>query len=550
MEKKYIRTSKYRKVSSENRKKRSENISRNLRKNNSEMSTSEVVDINKNKNSRKKEKKQKIYKKKKSKLTIVLLICVVILGVCAIRLTLKDENEPFFNIFGVKVEEEKIESLNVAVVDNVDVLDNNSKNVVLTELNNYTCGTLLKVMTNYEIEYELLESVEKEDNKTYILKISEDNSLTASVLSARLNSYMDKNSKYYEKCKNIQAIDEINSKSIKITLKEADAAYMYNLQLPISFSTVNTGIYNVSAARGASNKITYLKKDYIASGVPKSISVVTLKNDDEAIEMLKSGTIDMFFTDTYDMSEKLGKLEVDIRSYMNGKCLFLLGNKMSEEFSKKEVRQAIAYSIDREKIRKDIYLNSGTIIDIPEIYSDIKYKYDIYGAQNVLLASGYAINNAVFTKNSKALELTLLVQKTDETKVKVATYIKEDLENIGIKVNLKLLTATELEKQLKLNNYDLVLADISLNENPSISFIQEFINISDKTNEKMLEIDNAKSVQETTSKVKELINVMSDEIVCIGIHADSTYMVSKKGLSVFADIKYMNIFSDILLEEK
>lgn len=543
MQKKYISTSRYKKVSSESRKKRSENISKKLRNSNKLNVTNH--DINNEEVFEKKIKRRKRSGKKRSKLILPLSICIVILVLCVLRLTFKGENESFFDILGVKIEK-KIEKIDIAVVDNIDVLDDNTKNVILTELNSYTNGVLVKITDKYEIQYELLEDIQKENNSTYILKISSNNSLTSSILKSSINTYMDESSKYYEKCKNIQSVEEIDTKTLKITLKTEDPLFAYNLQLPINYSTTNTGIYSINATRGVSNKVSYIKKEYVNDTVPQSLTLTSVKDDDEAVEMLQNETIDMFFTDSYDIAEKLGRKDIDIRSYLNGKCIFLFGNKNSKNFSKKEIRQVIAYSIDREKIRKEVYLNSGSVIDIPEIYSEVKYKYDIYAAENILLSSGYNMQDSKFFKNGEKLELTMLVNKADETKIKVATYIKEDLEEIGISVNIKSLSSADIEKEINNNNYDLVLADVTINENPDISFIKKYITVSDVISDKITEIEKTQNIQETVKKVNELIQCMSDEIACIGIHADATYLVSNKELNMFSDIKYMNIFKDML----
>lgn len=541
MEKKFISSTRYKKTSSEDKKnRRTESISKKIKKASQIEEHSKIDEDNVRVTPKRKPKK-------KNKLTIFLFIIAILLILCALRLALKDENESFFNIFGTKVKEDAIDKLSIALVDNTEVLNTNTKNVILTELNNYTYGTLLKITTNYEIKFDLLQEVEKKSNKEYILKIKENNLLTAGVLIARLNSYKESSSKYYANCAKIDSMEEIDNKTVRIKLNENNPWFVYNLQLPITFSTTNTGLYNVNTSRGASDKVTYIKKDYLNVEIPNTIDVMTAKDDDEAIELFKSGNIDMFFTDSYDIGEKLGKVDMDIRSYSNGKCLFLFGNSKSEYFSKKEIRKAIAYSIDREKIRKDIYLNSGTIIDIPELYSEVKFKYDIYGAQNLLLSAGYTLSNSVFVKDGKSINLTMLVNKNDETKVRVATYIKEDLENIGIKVNIKTLSSSDISKQIKLGEFDLVLADVNLNENPDISFIKEYISINDSISSKIDELSNSKTAEEIGQCVTSLTNLMSDEVVCVGIHADSTYMVVKKGINVFSNAKYMNIFSDVLL---
>lgn len=542
MEKKYISSARYKKSSSENKKgRRAESISRKIKK------ASEV-----NKETKPIDKDTHIVRKKKRTnkkniFTRVLIIIAILLLLCALRLAFKDEGESFFNIFGTKVDEDKIEKLDIALVDNVDILDINTKNAILTELNGYTYGVLLRVTEDYDIEYDLLQSIGKESNNVYILKISDDNTLTASVLKARINSYKDSSSKYYNNFSNVENIEEVNSKTIKLSLKQENPLFVYNLQVPIVFSTTNTGLYSINTARGASSKVTYIKKEFVEKEIPNTITVTAAKDDDEAVKLFKDGSIDMFFTDSYDIGEKMGKIDMDIRSYANGKCLFLFGNSESEYFSKPEIRKAIAYSIDREKIRKDIYLNSGSVIDIPELYSEIKFKYDIYGAQNILLTSGYTLSGTSFTKDGKNVELTLLANKNDDAKVKVATYIKDDLERIGLKVNLKILSTSDLTKQIKLKNYDLVLADVNLNENPDISFIEEYISITEKVKNKIIELKNCDNIEDTVQSLKELKNIMSDEVVCVGIHADSTYIVSKKGMNSFSKVKYMNIFSNLLL---
>lgn len=38
------------------------------------------------------------------------------------------------------------------------------------------------------------------------------------------------------------------------------------------------------------------------------------------------------------------------------------------------------------------------VIDIPYIYSDIKYKYDLYAAENALLINGWKKTSGIYTK--------------------------------------------------------------------------------------------------------------------------------------------------------
>lgn len=539
MEKKHIVSRKYKRVVKSRERRREENIALKIRQ-------SEVNAIPQTQNKKLDTKKKPKIKKKRRKNFLLFLIMLMLLGILAgLRIYFKEPDEGFFDIFSTKVEE-NIQNLNIAIVDNVDITDENNKNVVLTELNNYTNGVLLKIIPDYEIEYELLESVEKVSNMEYILNISNSNTLTAQVLQARLNSFKDTTSKYYYNVANIKEINIENEKVLRVILNNKDPLFIYNLQLPIAFKSEDTGIYTVNTLRNSSDKVTYISKNASDTNIPQSISVSKIDTDQEAVSAFKEQKIDMFFTNNYSIGDLIGKYEMDIRSYPSGDCVMLFGNMNSGNYAKKEVRQAIAYSIDRDKIKKDIYLNAGTYIDLPYIYSESKYKYDIYAAQNILLAKGYDLKDNYLYKNGEKLSLKLLVNKEDKTKVSIANYIKSDLENIGIEIQVEQLTQSKIEERIKSEEYDLVLANISLNESPDISYIEKYIKPGNQLAIKIQSLEEAIEIKDIKSIVQDIMLTMSNEIMCVGIHMDTTYVVMKKGMQDFENISYMNIFFNLL----
>lgn len=538
MEKKYISRSRYKKSNSDNKKAR-RSVNSVTKKINgvNEKAVSEV----------KEKKRRKINKKLSNKLIIFSLILLIIMILVLLRFKLKEPNESFFDIFGTKIEESIVDKIDIGIIDSVDIQDDNTTNVILTELNTYTCGVLLRIDSNYNIKYDLLESVEKISNLEYILNISKDNTLTANVLKARLNAFNTSSSKYYTNVQNIKSMEVESNKTLRIILEKDAPTFIYNLQLPIMSS--DGGMYTKNTIRNNQDMLTYISKNEV--NIPETINVYKLTADEQAVEKFKNDSINMFVTNNFQINEMLGKFEYDIHAYKNGKCLMLFGNKNSDIFSKKEIRQAIAYSIDRDKIKKEIFLNSGDIIDLPFIYSDVKYKYDIYGAQNILLTSGYKLQDNVFSKVENGMKvrasLKLIVNKDDETKLKVASYIKENLKSVGIEINIVTMNKNNLEKALNKGEYDLVLADLNINENPNMEYIEEYVNINNSTNEAFSNITNFSKTNELEDNIKELHSVLSNEVVCIGIHADTSYVICKKELSQLGNISYMNIFSKLLL---
>lgn len=95
----------------------------------------------------------------------------------------------------------------------------------------------------------------------------------------------------------------------------------------------------------------------------------------------------------------------------------------------------------------------------------------------------------------------------------------------------------------------MVLADVNINESPDLSYIQEFVDINENTQKVYENISNSLNMEEIVQNVKMLENVLSDEAVCIGIHANTSYVICKKELNTFSEIAYMNIFGNLLNKE-
>ena len=113
------------------------------------------------------------------------------------------------------------------------------------------------------------------------------------------------------------------------------------------------------------------------------ISLTNYENTDDMVDNFRNGNIDMFTASSDSIMQLIGKREYNVKKYRDGETVFLLGNKDSALYKKKEVRQAIAYAINRDEIVKNVDMKFSEVIDIPYIYSDIKYKYDLYNQYQV-----------------------------------------------------------------------------------------------------------------------------------------------------------------------
>lgn len=529
MEKRYINEDRYRKtVRTKNRKRSLVKSTRTINKN-----------IQRNKKSNKKR-----YSVKTGKVVrfIFCLIILVAIAVVARVVTLK-EDEPFIPVFFNNEVTENTESLNIAVYTNVNMGVNNS---VITELEQYVYPMLLRIGSNYNIEYELISSINKINNKEYEIILNADSMVTSIDVKDTIDKIISEKSKYYYKVENVDKVEIKSENELKITLKSDDEYFVYNLNIPIYKENEKYGLYSVESS--ADNKLVLCRKENANQEYVKYINVLKFSSEEEATEKYKEGSIDVFFSSSSNAIKMLGKYEYDIKSYNNGEGIFLMFNPNSNMVSQKYIRQTVAYSINREEILSEVGYGKGKIIDLPYIYDDEKYKYDVYAADNIILSNGYKKQGLYYVKNGKKLTLELIVNKADEEKINIANKIKNELLKSGINLNISKLSESEINSRISKGNYDMILASIYINENPNINHLTSNIGLSDEIN-KQIEFLKSDNLENLSNNIQKLKTTLSDEIGIYGIYSKQTYVIYKKGIDVFKNINYINLFGEYFDKE-
>lgn len=534
MEKKYISESRYKKGNVRKRRNAS------TVKNNLNPVKQKKIKIKKQSN---KEIKRKIKKNKVNN----IIVCVILLVIIAIisRAILKDENEPFIPLPFFQNSNDEV--IKIGVITSDSLLDNNTSNIIINELNKYSKDMLLEINEDYSITYKCISAVNKVSNKEYNLVLDDKSKITANNIKNILESYLANiNSIYYNKLKNIDIITITNEDELSIKLKTDDPYFIYNLEICLGTSYNFTNY--VQDNNSNENKLILNRHKDANKELPLKIIVFRYKDMYTAVEAYKEKKINVFITNSENVENILGKYEYNIKPYRNGQSVFLFGNPKSEIYSKYEARQAIAYSIDRDGIIKEVVKSKGDKIDLPYIYDNIKFKYDVYAAENLLLTNEYKKSNKVYYKTENGvktvLELNLLVNKEDDIKVSIANKIKNNLESIGIKVNIEKLTKEKIKTRVNKGTYDLLLASVNLNNTPDISFVLDNIFINDKVGQAIVNVQNS-TVQQLNKNIVSLQNILSQEVSAIGIYSDVSYLVYSKDIIGIGNISYMNLFKGI-----
>ena len=546
-----INSHKYKKITRNDKEKKDKKSIKNIKTGRFKKSTYSYFNNSSNID---KVKKSKNKKKRKNSIFLTMIkavgciMIIVAIGYLS-KYIVNLENNPILSVF-------KNNSKDIKLVENYDFkiginnLDNKN-NILINELYKYSYSTLINIDEQYNITYNIAKKITKIDDLTYEIEIK-DTSDISNVIYTIEKLKSNNSNRYYKYLSNISSIVIKDDNTIKVTLNNPSAYIIYSLDFKIEQKEINTQKQNHNTNKynflDNANKISFVRNDEVTRDILKSLSFIDYSDSDNLVSDFRNTVVDMFLTCSEEDMRLIGKHEYSVKKYRDGETYFLFGNKNSKVFSLKEVRKAIAYSLNRNEIVKQISPNFTEVIDIPYIYSEIGYKYDIYGAENALVAESWNKYSGIYNKkingSSTNLELTLLVNSEDSIKVNIAENIKQMLGNTGIRINILKLTNSEIGEKVSKGEYDLILSTVYINNNPDISYLNDYININEVTDQAITKI-NTSSVDELGNNIQNLQKVISNEIACIGIAARNTNIVYQKYITGFEGISYMNVFKDI-----
>ena len=500
-----------------------------------------------------KEPKQKVYIPKSFGIICAILVLIVLVYISAKIMKLDEVITA--NVFNnsqkeqsnINLEKNYNLKIGLTLLDNTDV--NTSTNLILNDIYKNISLSLVKVEENYSLKYQVAKSIEKISNKEYIITLNEDYKLDVDDIVFSIDNIISsgESNMYYNRLNIIDKLDEIGKYKFKATLKEDNPYFIYYLDFPLLDNENKiTGEYIYNSDEEG---VTFTKYNSNQDSTIESIKIDNYNTIDEVVDDFVNGNIDLFFATSNNDMQLIGKKDYNVKKYKDGETLFLFGNKNSNVFSRKEVRTALMYSLNRDEIVKNSDNNFIEVIDLPFLYSTIKYKYDVVGAQNIMNSNGwnkngYGIYEKYESGNYIGATLRLIVNEQDTNKVNIANNIKNMAQNVGINIEIETLSQEVISQRVEAGDYDIVLASVYLNETPNINFLKSYLNINDETNQAFLQVENS-SAENLPQNIQNLEYVLSNEVACIGIYARNINLVYQKYILGFDNINYMKIFDNI-----
>lgn len=248
----------------------------------------------------------------------------------------------------------------------------------------------------------------------------------------------------------------------------------------------------------------------------KDVVVRVIPESNSRLNELKVGNVDLVTSISGDQAKQANSDNSRLVQFQSLRKMFVgiqMGKNAPEALKKLEVRQAMNYAIDRKSII-DAYLQGGSsslkgVVNPPNTNPNIvAYDYNPEKAKELLAKAGYP----------KGFEVTLQTQPSAYGSDKeINQVIKQNLEQVGIKVNLEIIEPAKFQEVHKGKNFPgLLYFGLGTYNNPEIElntftcgYVDNSFNYCNETFGKVLDeltvtSDPAKRL-ELSNKAEEIV---------------------------------------------
>ena len=509
---------------------------------------------------------------------VIFVIGIMIFAIYKIKTEEKKEQS---NQIQVNVEQKKSTEikLGVASLDSTNPIFSKNKNVL--DISKLIYEPLFNLSVDYKLEACLAKDWAKQDATTYIIQLKDNvrfadgEKFTAEDVKFTIDKIKSCDSIYLQNVKNIVNVEIIDDYTFKIFLDSEVPFFEYNLIFPImsnqfymdkefneAIVPIGTGMFKYIDVQSThltlvrnnnwwnDNKDCTLNKIYV--NIYSSLG--------ELYNSFKMGNLDLISTDNMKIEEYIGTIGYAKKEMKGRKHDFLALNIANNLLSKKEVRKAISYCIDKSNIISNVFNNKYYASDFPLDYGNWLYKeekvssgFNPEQAKKILKENGWNLKGGVWQKieNYKPLNLTfnLSIKASDHLQVEVAKNIQSQLALQGIRININQLSDENYINTLNNKNYDIILCGINLGMSPDLTTFFGDNNIanynSEEVNKIIEEVNNTKDDNILIERYKKLVEIYKDDVPYISLYNNKYIVAYSTGLIGNVTPNWYNDFYNI-----
>jgi peptide/nickel transport system substrate-binding protein len=377
---------------------------------------------------------------------------------------------------------------------------------------------------------------------------------------------------------NISEISIIDTDSIKFTLINPDSLFPYKLTFPIipkhyyrdvkiddenkNNRPIGTGSFKYVVTQ--ENKIELEKNTNWWNNTKFVLSKIYLYKYGtygEAIKAFKSSEIDMIITSMIDWNKKFGTIGINTYKFETEEFETLIPNTNKTILLDSSVRRAILYAINREKIILDVYNDNASISDTlihkdSWLYDGSEYsQFDIEKAKQLLINTGWKQENGTWTKTidkkKYTLKANLMVNEDNKERCLAAEIIKNNLDDLGMKITINKVNWNTYRENLNSGNFDLALCGINTISDFDLLLTAKtdgILNYSQYKNSFFDEIYESTDISQSGlySIYKQVQDEYKKEVPYIGLYFKTNILITNKSVNGEIHPTWWNSYNNII----
>ncbi len=307
---------------------------------------------------------------------------------------------------------------------------------------------------------------------------------------------LHQNSPYNYHALPIRRVSIIDEMTFKLWYDEPYGYALLDLSFPIISSEyvksgeydpnmpVGTGPYKFSSFQPTQFLDLTANREYREEVYIENIHSVIMQSTSEMTTLFDKGLVDIMNPRVFDWLKYSEDENNRIFPYPSRNMTFLGYNSAKSNILTSEVKKAIMYAVDRENLAYKQYINKVTPTDTPVLINayyngtnDLKYPYDVEKAKELLTG----------VSEESPLMVKLLVNADIPNNLKVANFIKENLKDVNIELEIEEATKDVYFERIQSKNYEIFLGNIKLTNRPDYTSlfasegVQNFVGYSNDT---------------------------------------------------------------------
>ncbi len=306
-------------------------------------------------------------------------------------------------------------------------------------------------------------------------------------------------SPYYKKCSRIMYVNVKNNRELTIYFNNNYNCSLDLLTFPIvpstgysspyqfvtdtdSFKPVGTGMYRYSS-------YDYLKKlklkpneNYYDVKASNRLQFNILPDKSYKSSLTEINEVTCYIDESTNRYSIVKDKNLNMYDIISGQVEFVVFNT-NKTYLSKDVRKAIAYGIDSEKIIENSYASDAVLSDtiyypnflgVQDTGALTEYSYD-KALQMLKEASIEDVNGDGFLEDAYGNEITitLLTKKSNPQRVSACKNIAKNMETLGFRVKVNALASKQYKQAVASKNFDLLIAGCKVEETYDL---REFFN--------------------------------------------------------------------------